>query len=98
MSLIQRDDVIDALPPERPDQSFDDAVRLRRVNWRQHRLDADARRAGNEVAAVAAVAVANQYPWLVAPGGGLDHLLPDPRCRRVGSDIEVLDAPGLRQV
>ena len=39
--LAQRDDVVDALPPQRPDQSLSDAVRLWRADRRQDGLDAD---------------------------------------------------------
>ena len=41
MPLVDRDDVIEALAPERTDHTLDDGVSIRRPHRRQDRLDSD---------------------------------------------------------
>jgi 2-polyprenyl-6-methoxyphenol hydroxylase-like FAD-dependent oxidoreductase len=54
--------------------------------------DAQVRDALPEDRTVAAVAVADQVPWRLVKGEGLDHLPGDPFRRRMGGDVEVDDA------
>ena len=46
----------------------------------------------DEVSAIATVAVSDEEPWLLTPGGRLDHLPPDPGRDRVLRDVPVPDA------
>ena len=59
MPLTERDDVVETLPTEGADPSFRHPVGLRGPDRGQHRLDADASGAGDEVAAVGPIAVPN---------------------------------------
>ena len=52
------------------------ALAFRRVHRSQNRLDPDPSSACDEVPAIATVAVSDEEPWLLIPGGRLDHLLP----------------------
>ena len=92
MPFVDGDDVIEALAPERPDHTLGDGVGVRRAHRSQNRLDPDPSSACDEVPAIATVAVSDQEPWLLTPGGRLDHLLPDPRSVRMPSDVPVADA------
>ena len=47
---------------------------------------------GGEVGTVDAIAVVDQVLRVLAPGGGLDHLAPDPGGGRVGGHVEVEQA------
>jgi hypothetical protein len=50
--LVKNNHVIEALAAERPDDSFDDGARRRRMNRRHDAVDADAPRAPAEVTAI----------------------------------------------
>ena len=92
MLLVDRDDVIEALAPERPDHPLGDGVGIRRAHQSQNRLDPEPSSACDEVPAIATVAVSDEEPWLLTPGGRLDHLLPDPGRVRMLRDVPVPDA------
>ena len=92
MPFVDGDDVIEALAPERADDALGDGVSIRRVHRSQNRLDPDPSSACDEVSAIATVAVSDQEPWLLTPGGRLDHLLPDPGRVRMLRDVPVPDA------
>ena len=92
MPFVDGDDVIEALAPERPDHPLGDGVGVRRAHRSQNRLDPDPSSACDEVPAIATVAVSDQEPWLLTPGGRLDHLPPDPGRDRVLRDVPVPDA------
>ena len=87
MPFVDGDDVIEALAPERPDHPLGDGVGVRRVQRSQNRLDPDPSSACDEVPAIATVAVSDEEPWLLTPGGRLDHLPPDPGRDRVLRDV-----------
>ena len=57
----------------------------------QNRLDPDPPSACDEVSAIATVAVSDEEPWLLTPGGRLDHLLPNPGSVRMLRDVPVPD-------
>ena len=59
--------------------------------WRsgEHRVDADALRPLDEVAAVGAVSVTDQETRAVSPRRGIDELPPDPGRRRMCGDVDV---------
>ena len=92
MPFVDGDDVIEALAPERPDHPLGDGVGVRRAHRSQNRLDPDPSSACDEVPAIATVAVSDEEPWLLTPGGRLDHLPPDPGRDRVLRDVPVPDA------
>ena len=71
MPFVDRDDMVETLAPERADDALGDGVDIRRPHRRQDRLDSDPSSASDEIAAVAAVAVSDQEPWLLTPGGRL---------------------------
>ena len=87
MPFVDGDDVIEALAPERPDHPLGDGVGVRRAHRSQNRLDPDPSSACDEVPAIATVAVSDEEPWLMTPGGRLDHLPPDPGRDRVLRDV-----------
>src|SRR2546426_7989565 len=84
VSLVEDDQMVEALATQRADQPLGDGVRLRRTDGRQDRLDGDAGSARDEGAAVTAVAVADQVARLLAPRRRRDQLAPDPLGVRMG--------------
>ena len=92
MPFVDGDDVIEALAPERPDHPLGDGVGIRRAHRSQNRLDPDPSSACDEVPAIATVAVSDEEPSLLTPGGRLDHLPPDPGRDRGLRDVPVPDA------
>ena len=89
--FAEHDDVVGALASERADYPLDDGVRLRCAHGSLDGLDPDLRRPRREVAAVAAVPIANEEARCCSPGRGLDDLPPDPVCRRMSGDVEMHD-------
>ncbi len=55
--FIPHDEVVQALAPQCPDDTFHDRVRSRRPNWRRYGVDADASCALTEVATVDSIAI-----------------------------------------
>ena len=92
MLFVDRDDMVETLAPERADDALGDGVGIRRVHRSQNRLDPEPSSACDEVSAIATVAVSDEEPWLLTPGGRLDHLPPDPGRVRVLRDVPVPDA------
>ena len=92
MLFVDRDDMVETLAPERADDALGDGVGVRRAHRSQNRLDPEPSSACDEVSAIATVAVSDQEPWLLTPGGRLDHLLPDPGRVRMLRDVPVPDA------
>src|SRR6266545_7138660 len=93
MALVQHDQVVEALPAERPDDSLCHGVSVWGLHGCHDRRDPHARSALNEVLAITAVVVANEIPGLYAPGRPCDDLLPDPLCGRMRCDVDVDDPP-----
>ena len=81
MPFVDRDDMIEALAPERADHPLGDGVGVRRAHRSQNRLDPDPSSACDEVPAIATVAVSDEEPWLLTPGGRLDQLPARSRAR-----------------
>ena len=92
MLFVDRDDMVETLAPERADDALGDGVGIRRAHRSQNRLDPEPSSACDEVSAIATVAVSDEEPWLLTPGGRLDHLLPDPGRVRMLRDVPVPDA------
>lgn len=97
MPLIDDDEVIQTLSPQRADHAFGDGVGLGSVNWCEQGLNAHQRRLGIEAAAIAAVAITDHVLRLLAPWCGFSQLLPNPLCCRVGGHVQVNEpAPAMR--
>ena len=71
MLFVDRDDMVETLAPERADHALGDGVGIRRVHRSQNRLDPEPSSACDEVSAIATVAVSDEEPWLLTPGGRL---------------------------
>ena len=74
MLLVEHDEVVETLPPQRSDDSLRDGIGVRPVHWGHDRRDADVRGALDEVLAVTAVMVANEVARCRSPRRGLDDL------------------------
>jgi hypothetical protein len=85
--LAKHDQVVDALPPDRADQSF----RIGVLPWRtgRDRLVANAHGAqpAGDNCTVNGVTVADQVAWGRVPGRGFGDLLRYPLCRRMRRHI-----------
>ena len=68
MLLVEHDDVVETLPPQRPDDALRDSIRIRCVHRRHSGRDPDVRCALDEVLAVAAVMVADEVARRCSPG------------------------------
>ena len=91
MPLVVHDHVIEAFAAERADHALGDAVRLGRADRRQHGPDADPGRLGDEVSAIARVAIPDPEAWRPTPGGGRDHLPLDPGRPGMRGHVPMLD-------
>src|SRR5712691_6677675 len=95
MALIQHDDVVKTLLAKGPHYPFRDRVRQRRPVGRFVVFDANAGELAPEVSTVRVVTITNQALRLTAPGGGFDHLPPDPGRRRARGDLALNQLPAL---
>ena len=93
VSLVEHDEMIKTLSPDRADQAFD----VRRLPWRpvcdDDFLDAHVLDALAEVHAVDPVVISYHETRRFVAREGLDDLLGGPSCRWMGGNIEVNDAP-----
>jgi hypothetical protein len=89
MSLVDHDDVIEALCADGLNEPFRDRVGLRRLRRRPHASDSEAAGPRIEIPAVDGVPVVDQVSGLATPRNRLKWLLPDPDRRRTGRDVEV---------
>jgi len=80
MSLIENNDVVQALSPKGPHQSLCDRIGLRRPIRSPDSDHAQSRKSGVEVLPVDVVSVVDQVYGLAIPRRCIDQLLPDP-CR-----------------
>lgn len=87
--LVQDDEVVEALAPERADDPFRNGVRPRRADGRQERFDAEHFGSPTEVSSVAADTITDEVAWLVSPRRGFEQLAPGRRGGRVGGHVEV---------
>ena len=92
MPFTENDDVVQALPPDRSDQSFAERILPRRAWSRDDFLDAHRLDAPGKVDAEDAVAVMNQESGCGFVGEGFDDLLGSPPGGGRGRDVEVQDA------
>ncbi len=86
--LTQDQDVIDALAPDRSDQSFGKAILPRRGCRSRLVPDAHGAQSARHHAAVDAITVTDQVLWIVIPRECLGNLTGDPFCRRICRDID----------
>src|SRR6266571_7126934 len=87
MALVQDDDVVETLLAKGPHYPFRDRVRQRRPVGRFVVFDANAGELAPEVSTVRVVPITDQVLRLTPPGGGFDHLPPDPGRRRARGDL-----------
>ena len=92
VAVVQHDHVVETLMPERPHDPLRDRVRLGRLGRREHRSDPKPGGPPYEVPTVVAVAIADEELRGGVPRRRLDHLLPDPRCGRMGRHVPMHDA------
>lgn len=79
--LSEHNQVVDAFPPDRADQSFRKAVLPRRTGRDWLVTYAHGAQAAGDDRTVGAVTVADQVAWSLVPGKSLADLLRDPVCR-----------------
>ena len=91
--FVDHDDVVQALPAQRPDETLRDGVCLRRGNRCEHSLDTNAPRSGDKVAAVRPVAITDQEARFCPPRRRVDQLTPYPLGRRMRGDAQVYHRP-----
>ena len=89
MPLIQDDDVIEALPPDRSDHAFDEWILPWTSRSNQHFLEAHVSDSFLKSSAIDLVPVAKQILGLQFPRERFHDLLRRPLCGRVGGDVEV---------
>ncbi len=81
--LAPRDDVIEELAADRPDETLDMAVHLRRTDRGLDGADAETPDSTGELLSVGSVAVADQELRSGVPREGVDDLLTEPEGGRV---------------
>lgn len=91
MSLIEHDDVTEALAPDRTDHPFGVRILPRRTPGAHAFFDAHVRNAGLKRLTVdsIAIAIANQESWRFVLGEGFHHLSSGPFGRRMLRNIEM---------
>ena len=89
VALVDHDQVVQALDPNRSHDSFGDRIGVRRPTWGLHAEDAHGSSPRIEVPAVDSVAIVDQMRRLTSPSRGLDQLPPDPRGGRARGDVEM---------
>ena len=89
MTLVEHDDVVKHVAPERAYHSLRVRILPRRT-WRSRDLvDTHAVDAAAKLGSIDAITVANHVSRRAVEREGFDHLLSGPRSRRAGRDIEV---------
>jgi hypothetical protein len=89
VALIENDDAIEALAPDRSDQPLGDRISVRRPDGGPEASDAKLAQTEVEAAAVNSIAIMNQMSRLASPGCGIDYLTPNPCGGRAGGHVEV---------
>src|SRR5262245_49001190 len=92
VSLVQHDDVVQALAAQGSDPAFDEGILPGTLRCDQHFLDAQVGDAPAEDRAVATVAVPDQVAWRLVKGEGLHYLPSDPVRGRMRGDVDMDDA------
>ena len=95
MPLVQHDYVVKTLLAQGPNYPLRHRVRQWRPVGRFDVFDANTCELAPEVTTVSIVPIMDQVSRLPAPGGGFDHLPPDPGRRRAGGDVEMNQFPAL---
>jgi len=89
VALVQYDDVVQALTPERLDHALGNSVRLRTAEGTEHFLLAARSRPRYGAVTKAGVTVPQEEARLFAPGCRLHELTPYPVRRWMGRDVHV---------
>jgi len=93
MSFAEHDHVVQAFPPDAPDEAFGIRILPRAPRGREHLGHAQARHPPVKDLAIDRIAVAEEIPRCPAPREGLDQLLRRPLGGRMLGDIKVENAP-----
>src|SRR5262245_58705136 len=80
--------MVNALPPDRANQSFCKAILPRRAGRDGLVANAHSAQAAGDNRTVNGVAVADQVAWRLAPGKSFRDLLRNPLCRRMRCHID----------
>ena len=92
VAFVQDDDMVEALSPDRSDQTFIKRILPRRGGGRDDFLDAHRLDTPDELSTEDTVTVTKQIARCGIVGKGVTHLLGGPPSRRRGRDVEVQDA------
>jgi hypothetical protein len=90
VSLAERNDPIEALTPQGPDQSFTKRVRLRTTHRRGDHLKAEPGQRSVQFGGIDRVVVVDDETILVVEWDGISQLLQSPRGGGMGRRIEVI--------
>ena len=93
--LIEDDDVIQTVPPDAADYSFNEWILPRTPGRGFHLFDAEAVNAALKALSIDTVAVAQQIPRRFVPGERFIDLLRRPLSGRMGGDIEMSDSAAI---
>ncbi len=93
MALVENNDVIQTISPDRADDPFGERISPWAPRRRHDLLDAHRLQPRPKLLTVRPVPIANDVPWRRVPRKNLADLLRHPRCGRVCCNTEVLDAP-----
>mgnify|MGYP001820768236 CR=1 FL=1 len=93
MTLVEDDDMVEALAAYGADQAFDIRILPGRARGDAHLSDTEAAHTAPESFAVDVVTVTQQVPGSGVEGKRLDYLLCRPLGRGVFGDVEVHDLP-----
>ena len=91
VTLVQDDEVIEAVAADGADQAFDIGILPGRARGGEHLFDTEAVHTATEPDVIDVVAIAQEIPRGLVPGKCLEHLLCRPLARGVFGDVEVDD-------
>lgn len=89
MPLVAHDYVVEALAAQCANNALGDRICLGRAKRGADRLDSDPARARDEVPTQRRIAIADEKPWLLAPGRRFTDLLPDSSGGGVSRDVPI---------
>ena len=94
MTLIEDENVVQALAPDGSHPALSDGVGSRRSDWRANLGNTNSAHPPMECGAVTAVAVMNEKSWRLAiPSAAFDHLLSRPRGGGILRHMDVENLP-----
>ena len=93
MALVENNDVVQTISPDRADCPFDERILPWASRRRHNLLDAHRLQPRPKLLTVRPVPITHDIPWCRVPRKDLADLLRHPRCGRVCCNTDVLDAP-----